>query len=89
MDARNEKQDTGADRVPFASDAGRGSTLCTRAENLHRAFQQVLKFAAFDPWASSSYAGALRDYNRIFFHCLKIATIYIHRYTLNEKIAQL
>ena len=74
------------DRVPFGSGTGRGRTLGARAQNLPCAFQQVLKFAAFDPWAGSANAGALRDYIGTFFHCLKIA---IHRYTLNERIAQL
>jgi hypothetical protein len=81
IDARKEKlrgRERRYSNPPIASlrsGARRGSTLGTRAENFHRAFQQVLKFAAFDPWASSSNAGAFRDYHGIFFDGLKIATI--------------
>jgi hypothetical protein len=57
------------------SGVGKGSTLSTRAQDFHRAFQQFLKFAAFDSWSCINEILVLRCHDRYLFVYLKTAMI--------------
>lgn len=66
-----------------------GSAFCSRAQDLHRALEQVFKIAPFDSWTQMSDIRALRDHDGGLFICLEITLNLIHRDTSCKRIAGL
>ena len=73
----------------YGSGVGSGSGLGARAEDFHGAFEQALKFGAFDPWNGRSDTLVLRGHDGGLWFCLKTGLGLIHRKTPCKRIAQL